>query len=162
MEAGVDLSACRGCHCLAARRHARAITRLFEAKLRPHGLRATQFSVLAALALKGPTPVKELAETLGLERTTLTRIGALLERNGWVSTAQSEDARERPFRLTGAGRRKLEGAFPAWEEAQDLVDRRLKGPLGKRDDPNAAAYGGAMMASTDRSIAELTPTRGKE
>ena|SRR5437867_8856018 len=127
MGASVDLSPCRGCHCLAARRHARAVTRLFEEKLRPHGLRATQFSVLAALALMGPTPVKELAETLGLERTTLTRIGALLERNGWVSTARSEDARERPFRLTGAGRRKLERAFPAWKEAQHLVARRSAG-----------------------------------
>ena len=127
MDARIDLSACRDCHCLAARRHARAITRLFEEKLRPHGLRATQFSVLAALALRGPTPVKELAETLGLERTTLTRIGALLERNGWLSIAQSDDARERPLRLTGAGRRKLEAAFPAWKEAQDLVNRPLAG-----------------------------------
>ncbi len=125
----VDLSACKDCHCLAARRHARAITRLFEEKLRPHRLRATQFSVLAALALKGPMPVKELAETLGLERTTLTRIGAVLERHGWVSIVQTDDARERPFRLTGAGRRKLESAFPAWKEAQDLVDRRLAGPV---------------------------------
>ncbi len=129
MHTRVDLSVCRGCHCLAARRHARVITRLFEKKLRPHGLRATQFSVLAALALMGSTPVKELAETLGLERTTLTRIGGLLERNGWVSTAQSEDARERPFRLTAAGRRKLEGAFPAWKEAQDQVDRWLAGTV---------------------------------
>ncbi len=127
--ARVDLSVLRDCHCLAARQHARAITRLFEEKLRPHGLRATQFSVLAALALKGPTRVTELADTLGLERTTLTRIRTLLERNGWVSTAESEDARERPFRLTGAGRRKLEGAFPAWKEAQDVVDRRSAGPV---------------------------------
>ena len=126
MSAGVDLSACRRCHCLAARRRARAITRLFDEKLRPHGLRATQFSVLAALALKGPTPVKELAESLGLERTTLTRLGALLERNGWVSTAESEDARKRPFRLTTAGRRKLDGAFQAWKEAQGLVDRQSR------------------------------------
>lgn len=129
MDTSIDLSPCRACHCLAARQQSRAITRLFEEKLRPYGLRATQFSVLAALALKGPTPVKELADTLGLERTTLTRIGALLERNGWVSTAQSEDARERPFRLTGAGRRKLEGAFPAWKEAQDRVDRHLTGSV---------------------------------
>jgi len=117
----VDFSVCKDCHCLAARRHARAMTRLFETELRPHGLRATQFSVLAALALKGPTPVKELAETLGLERTTLTRIGAVLERNGWVNTAPSEDARARPLRLTGAGRRKVEGAFPAWKKAQELT-----------------------------------------
>ena len=127
MENGVDLSATKGCHCLAARRLARTITRLFEERLRPHKLRATQFSVLAALALKGPTPVKELAGILGLERTTLTRTGALLERNGWVSSAQSKDARERPLRLTAAGRRKLEGAFPAWRAAQDLVGQRLAG-----------------------------------
>jgi DNA-binding MarR family transcriptional regulator len=135
MGAGVNLSTCRGCHCLAARRYARAITRLYEEKLRPHGLRATQFSVLAALALRGPTPVKELAEILGLERTTLTRIGAVLERNGWVRAAQSQDARERPFRLTAAGRRKLEAAFPAWREAQDLVDRGWPDRFSKREDP---------------------------
>jgi DNA-binding MarR family transcriptional regulator len=123
MDRGVDLSLCRGCHCLAARRHARAVTRLFEAKLRPHGLRATQFSVLAALALKGPTPVKALAGFLGLERTTLTRVGAVLERHGWVAIAPSDDTRKRPLRLTGAGRRRLEAAFPAWKAAQDLVDR---------------------------------------
>ena len=134
MGVRVDLSACKSCHCLAARRHARAITRLFEEKLRPHGLRATQFSVLAALALKGPTPVKKLAEALGLERTTLTRVGAVLERNGWVSIARAENARERPLRLTLAGRRKLERAFPAWREAQELVDRRLAGTLRETND----------------------------
>jgi DNA-binding MarR family transcriptional regulator len=135
MDAVINFYACRDCHCLAARRQARAITRLFERKLRPHGLRATQFSVLAALALKGPTPVKELAETLGLDRTTLTRIGAVLERDGWVSTAQSGDARKRLLALTAAGRRKLKAAYPAWKEAQDLVDRRLVGLVLQRHDP---------------------------
>lgn len=118
----VHLSATQHCHCLAARRKARAITRLYEQNLRPHGLRATQFSILAALALKGPTPVTELARFLSLERTTLTRSAALLQRNGWVGAARPEDARERPMRLTPAGRRKLEAAFPAWKEAQDLLD----------------------------------------
>lgn len=126
MDRAVDISACRACHCLAARRAARAITRLYEEKLRPHGLRATQFSILAALAFKGPTPVRDLAEVLGLERTTLTRSAALLERNGWVAAARSEDARARPLRLTQAGRRKLEGAFPDWKETQELVSRKLE------------------------------------
>lgn len=126
MESTADLAATRGCHCLAARRKARAITRLYEEKLRPHGLRATQFSILAALALKGPTPIGELAELLGLERTTLTRTAARLERNGWVGSATSADARERPLRLTAAGRRKLEEALPAWKAAQDHVDRQVE------------------------------------
>lgn len=121
MTSDVDLSATKECHCLAARRYARVITRLYEQKLRPHGLRATQFSILAALALKGPTPIGELADFLVLERTTLSRSAALLQRRGWVEIAPAQDARERPLRLTSAGRRKLEEAFPAWKEAQDLV-----------------------------------------
>jgi len=119
-----DLCATQDCRCLAARRKARAITRLFETRLRPRGLRATQFSVLAALALKGPTPISELAEFLALERTTLTRGATLLERNGWVAAAKSEDARRHPLRLTRAGRRKLEQALPAWKQAQAIVTRQ--------------------------------------
>ena len=126
MASAVDLSACIDCHCLAARRTARAVTRDFEARLRPHGLRATQFSILAALSLKGPTPVTELAETLGLERTSLTRSAAVVERRGWIETAQSSDAREHVLRITPEGRRTIEAAFPAWQEAQDLVGQKLE------------------------------------
>ena len=125
METSLRLAATKGCHCLAARRNSRAITRLFEAKLRPHGLRATQFSILAALALKGPTPVGELADFLDLERTTLTRSASLLERNGWIASAPSEDARQQFWQLTKAGRGKLKAAFRDWQEAQNLVTQQL-------------------------------------
>ena len=126
----MDLSLCAACHCLAARRRARAVTRHFEAKLRPHGLRATQFSILAALALAGPTPMGELARFLGLERTTLTRGALLLERDGWVRNDRSPDGRERLLRLTASGRRKLESAYPAWKAAQDSL-ATVKIPEGK-------------------------------
>ncbi len=100
------------------------MTRLYEARLRPHGLRATQFSVLATLSQKGPTPIRELADFLGLDRTTLTRSASLLERNGWVGSEPSQfDAREHVLSLTPAGRNKLEAAFPAWKEAQLFVDQ---------------------------------------
>src|SRR5216684_524971 len=102
MTARIDLALCTRCHCLAARRNSRALTRLYEAKLRPHGLRAT-----------------------------LTRGAALLERNGWVKIRRSQDGRERHLRLTGAGRRKLASAYPAWKTAQDTVDKKPRGlPLG--------------------------------
>jgi DNA-binding MarR family transcriptional regulator len=117
----IDLSLCTQCHCLAARRRARAISRHFETELRPHGLRATQFSILAALALAGTLPMGPLAELLGLERTTLTRAATLLERNGWLRGEPSRDARERPLRLTASGRRKLEAAYPSWKAAQDSM-----------------------------------------
>jgi DNA-binding MarR family transcriptional regulator len=117
----IDLSGCTQCHCLAARRRARAITRHFEAELRPHGVRATQFSILAALALAGTLPMGELAELLGLERTTLTRATTLLEDKGWLCAEASQDGRARPLRLTASGRRKLEAAYPAWKTAQDSL-----------------------------------------
>lgn len=126
MDTTLNLSATRHCHCLAARRKARRITRMFEEKLRSHGLRATQFSILAALAVKGPTPVGDLADVLGLDRTTLSRSAGLLRRNGWIDEAPSDDGRERPLRLTGKGRRKVEEAFPAWKEVQDRVEREIE------------------------------------
>src|SRR3984893_15042424 len=125
MDGRPDLMVCAPCHFLAARRRARAITWLFDEKLRPHGLRATQFSVLVGLTLGGARPIGALAEALGLEHTTLTRGAALLERNGWIATDQSTDGRERPLRLTPAGRGKLEEAFPAWREAQAIRRRNF-------------------------------------
>jgi len=89
----------------------------------------------------GRTRVNVLAGALGLERTTLTRVGMVLERNGWVRTVQSDDARERPLELTRAGRGKLVRAFPAWKAAQDVVSRRIRVP---RDE-------GATLPLTGRS-----------
>lgn len=125
MSLNVELAATRGCWCLAARRTARTLTRLYEKNLRPHGLRATQFSILASLALRGPTTVCELARVLDLERTTLTRSAALLQRNGWIRSVRPKDAREHRLELTPAGRGKLEAALPAWKVAQDRVSREF-------------------------------------
>jgi PhnB protein len=130
MSRDVDLRPAIECHCLAARRTARSITRLYEEKLRSHGLRATQFSILAALALKGATGMRELAELLGLDRTTLTRSAGVLARNGWVEDAPTDDARERPLGLTAEGRLKVDSAFPSWREAQEMVDRGEWAPPG--------------------------------
>jgi DNA-binding MarR family transcriptional regulator len=121
----VDLSLSRNCYCLAARRHARAITRHYEAALRAHGLRATQFSILSALALAGPMTMGKLAALLGLERTTLTRSAAPLAREGWLGAARSPDARQRRLRLTASGRRKLVSAFPTWKAAQDSAAQKF-------------------------------------
>lgn len=124
-----DLAETRNCHCLAARRQARELTRLYEEKLRPHGLRATQFTVLAALSQKGPSTIGDLAEALGLERSTLSRSAALLERNGWLGRDESDkDAREHVLRLTPAGLAKLEEAFPDWKAVQEMVDEKWVQP----------------------------------
>lgn len=121
----LDLAVTRDCWCLAARRTARTLTRLYERELRPHGLRATQFSILASLGIRGATRVGEIARGLDLERTTVTRSAALLERNGWVRHLPAEDARERPLELTAAGWKKLDAALPAWKLAQETAGRQF-------------------------------------
>lgn len=114
-----DYSITRYCYCLDARRKAREITRLYEEKLRRHDLRATQFTILAALSQLGPIALTDLAERLGLERTTLTRSADLLEERGLIASQSIADGRARPLELTAAGWEKLEAAFPDWKAVQD-------------------------------------------
>lgn len=114
----------QACYCLAARKRARELTRRYEVALRPFGLRATQFSVLAALAQTGPLPLSKLADLLGLERTTLTRIASVLERDGRISVTQGDDERVRVLSITTPGKRLLASALPAWKRVQDDITNR--------------------------------------
>jgi DNA-binding MarR family transcriptional regulator len=116
-----DLFECGQCLCLASRRAARALTRAFDRRLRPHGIRTTQFSILTMLLVRGPLPVGELAEHLGVERTTLTRNLALIEEAGWVDIRPGEDARSRVVAATKKARAAVTAALPAWRKAQQAA-----------------------------------------
>ena len=113
-----EFAACRDCRCLNARREAQRLTRAYDEKLRPFGLTVNQFSMLTTLILAGPLSVAELAEHLGIDRTTLTRNLALGEKNGLVETATGDDRRVRLVEITRAGRALADQALPAWREAQ--------------------------------------------
>jgi len=116
-----DLAECADCLCLASRR-ARRITRTFDRELRPYGLRATQFTVLVMLFLRGDMTIGQLAEALGAERTTLTRNLALIEDAAWVKIRPAEDdARSRVVAVTDKGRAVVAKAFPAWRKSQDIT-----------------------------------------
>lgn len=116
------------CLCLASRRAARSITRKFDHALRPMGLRATQFTLLGALALKGPQPIGALAELMGVDRTTLSRNLAVAEKKSLVMVRTGEDARSHLASITPAGKRALTRAFKAWRKTQtELTDQIGKG-----------------------------------
>jgi len=97
------------------RRASRAISRIHDQALEPSGLSGAQFSLLVALSLFGEAPLQRVAEELGLDRTTLTRNLQPLERDGLV----------RLLRLTDAGQRALQRAYPLWEKAQSAVVKAL-------------------------------------
>jgi DNA-binding MarR family transcriptional regulator len=109
------------CICTTARMASRVLTRLYDDALRPFGLRTTQLSILSRLEDEGPLGLTQLAALLALERSTLTRDLAPLERRGLVRVATGEDRRQRVAELTADGRSTLEAAWPAWRAVQDDV-----------------------------------------
>jgi DNA-binding MarR family transcriptional regulator len=113
------------CLCWASRRAARAITRAFDRELRRHGLRATQFTLLALLELKGAQTIGELARSMGADRTTLTRNLALVEDRRLVRIRPGDDARARLVAITAKGHGALAGAYAAWRRTQDRLTEAI-------------------------------------
>lgn len=112
------------CLCLAARRASRTITREFDQALRAHDLRATQFTLLAALNIAGPLAIGALADLLAADRTTMTRNLALVEKRGLAKVrADKTDARSRVATITPEGKALLQEAMPTWRKVQtELTD----------------------------------------
>src|SRR5262249_4837228 len=106
------------CACHRIRMAARAVTRAYDEALRPIGLRATQASVLGATAAEGATSTTALAGFIGMDRSTLTRNLAPLEKEGLLSLGSEGWRRSRTLAITAKGRSRLEKALPLWEEAQ--------------------------------------------
>lgn len=117
-----DVMDCRHCLCQASRTAARRITAVYDRRLRPHGLRVTQFTILTNLMLRGEIPITVLAKAMGVDRTTLTRNVALLQDNGWVRTeGDSSDNRIRSLSITPKGKALVFRALPDWKKAQASV-----------------------------------------
>jgi DNA-binding MarR family transcriptional regulator len=120
-----EIQAARACICLNLRKAARAITQAYDAALESSGMRATQFSVLQVIGFAEGAPMTRVAQLLGMDRTTLTRNLAPLERQGWVRSEPGPDRRERTLALTRHGRAALERAKPLWHEAQERIVCRI-------------------------------------
>ena len=104
------------------RRAARIMGRAYDDALSAHDLRNTQFTLLAALAIEGGKPHTELAESLGIETTTLTRNIDVLERRGLVrAVSDPTDGRVRVVELTDDGMARYKAALSAWQSMQQKV-----------------------------------------
>lgn len=124
-ETNPDFMACASCFCLAARQAARKITRVYDSYLQGSGLRATQFTILSQLFLRGEMPIGKLAGFLGMERTTLSRNLTLLEKKKWISIQAGEDPRARIIGITLQGRGVVRRTFPYWSKAQANIGKML-------------------------------------
>src|SRR5207249_2983226 len=114
--------------CIAGRLRllSRVVTNIYDDALRPLDLKVSQMNILIVTAKLGLARPGQVCEILQLDSSTLSRNVKPLQAHGWLEVVPDEDARAQPFRLTSQGKRLIEKAVPAWEEAQ----RQAKELLG--------------------------------
>ena len=110
------VAACLG---YRSRRLARAVTRLYNDRLRPLGLNLTEMNLLAAIAAQGSVQPAKLGRAMALEKSTLSRNSSRLVEQGWVEIRDHPDGRGVLLALTARGNQLLLDALPAWQQTQE-------------------------------------------
>jgi DNA-binding MarR family transcriptional regulator len=126
---------------------------MYDEALRPLELRATQLTLLNAVALAGEdqgVTMARLASLLAMDATTLSRnLRPLLARR-WVRlTSAPSDARARLVRITPAGARMIAEALPLWTAAHE----RIVSTLG----PDAAGRLKALFDAASEATGSPAP-----
>lgn len=103
----------------------RAVNGIYDSALRPHGLRASQMTILIVVAYAGSVKPSRLCRVLHLEKSTLSRDVEVLARKGWLEVEPDTEGRGQTLRLSSFGATLLKTTFPAWEEAQREVAELL-------------------------------------
>ena len=114
------------CVCVNLRRLARATTQLYDQALAASGIKVTQYSLLCAIEREQPVAISALAAEVELDRTTLARNLAPLQRDGLIElSAVVTDKRVTEVTLTRQGRAVIARARPQWERAQQQVSQKI-------------------------------------
>ena len=104
----------------------RVLTGIYDQELRPFGLRATQLTLLVAIAKVGPVRRIDIGKRLHLDPSTLTRNLKIMLTNGWIQEiADGEDGRGLPVQITIQGRTLLNQIGPSWRKAQTRTEKFL-------------------------------------
>ena len=106
------------CICTALRQAAAQSTAHYDAVLAPSGIKVTMFRLLRRIEAAKSISITELAEIVGLDRSTLGRNLRVLEKQSLVESGTGKDARARRVSLTRTGQEKLREAAPLWRQAQ--------------------------------------------
>jgi DNA-binding MarR family transcriptional regulator len=121
----IDQIACE-CLLMRVRKLDRVLTGIYDAELRPFGLKATQSNLLVLVAKAGPIRRIEIGKRLRLDPSTLTRNLKIMLTNGWIKEiADGEDGRGLPVQITAQGRDLLNQIGPAWRKAQTRTEKFL-------------------------------------
>jgi len=115
----------QGCSSQKVRVLSRRISQHFDHIVASSGLKTTQYSLLTAIVRLGPLRPGDLARTMRLDASTLTRNLQPLIAAGWAVLGPGDDERSRLVAATDAGREKRAAAQRAWKRAQLAFNERV-------------------------------------
>lgn len=108
------------------RRASRSLARLYDVHLGRAGLTTTQFSILRTVQRRGGrVSLAALVDDLVMERTSLFRALAPLQRARLIGIRTGADRRSKDVCLTARAATRIAAAMPHWLEAQRIVLREL-------------------------------------
>src|SRR6516225_147810 len=109
------------CACFDLRRATRAVSRMYDDFLRDAGLNVTQFSLLRLICAEKELSISSLGRYMVMDRTSITRVLAPLERDGLIFSRPGADKRIRIVSVTNKGHKLVEDAEPKWRQAQEAL-----------------------------------------
>jgi DNA-binding MarR family transcriptional regulator len=124
----MDMASKVGSECLGfeVRLLSRVITSFYDEAFAELGLKITQFSLLNAIANRPDNRPAELAKSLEMDESTLSRNVARMCARGWLRLEDGgRDRRSHQITLTEKGMTLLKKSYPAWRTAQSQVARKL-------------------------------------
>jgi DNA-binding MarR family transcriptional regulator len=96
----------------------RIVGGIFDEALRPHGIKASQLTILVTLSAFARATSKELCRALHMDTSTFSRALAILKKNRWLHVEPSGEGKILKIEVTAEGLKKIEEVYPDWQRAQ--------------------------------------------
>ncbi len=98
------------------------------------------------VANRGPVSPGAVARHLNMEKSTISRNIARMQKNGWLTVVDGRSGREQQLALNAKGQSLLVTAFPIWREAQT----KAQAVLGQRGADSVGRLGRTIWSQIDR------------
>ncbi len=103
----------------------RIIGGIYDKALKQHGIKSTQLAILATVSTFETTTSKQLSQLLYMDTSTFSRTLGILKKNHWLHAESSGEGKILNIGITAEGLKKLEAAYPDWQEAQEKAIEAL-------------------------------------
>lgn len=120
-----EISKGNECTAFNLKRATRIVQALFDEAFKPVGLEGTQYTVLSHVYVAEPISLTKLADMMDVDRTTLARNLAPLEKKRLVEIKPGSDKRAKLITTTDKGKEILSNAMPLWAETQEKIKETL-------------------------------------